>query len=341
MANNKKNNVLKKIILMIFLISLGLFYFNYEIGPYDKGGDEKILVDIPKGSGLLDIGDILKENKVIKNKLFFITLAKITKMDKGIKAGNYMIPVSYSNKDILSLVNSGKVYRDVVKVTIPEGYEAHQIAEKLSNVGLVDKNIFLELVKKPNEFEEKYSFLKEENITSLEGFLFPDTYFFDKKYSEKVIIDIMLKRFGEVYNDDYRQRKEELNLSLNQFITLASIIEREARAEKERPIISAVFYNRINIDMPLQSCATVQYILGERKKVLSYEDVRIDSPYNTYKHKGLPPGPIASPGEASIKAALYPSDDKYLYFVAKKDGTHSFSLRYEEHLKRKEENERE
>lgn len=338
---NKKNNVLKKIILIIILISLGLFYFNYEIGPYDSNSSEKTLVDIPKGSGLIDISDVLKNKKVIKNKLFFIVLAKITHMDKGIKAGSYNIPLSYSNNDILKLINSGKVYRDIVKVTIPEGYEANQIAEKLYSEGLVDKDKFLKLVNSPDMFKEKYDFLKEKNISSLEGFLFPDTYFIDRKYSEEVIIDIILKRFNEVYKEEYRKRKDELGLELNQFITLASIVEREAKLENERPIISAVFYNRIKIDMPLQSCATVQYVLGERKKVLSYEDIRIDSPYNTYKHKGLPPGPISSPGEASIKAVLYPSDTEYLYFVAKKDGSHSFSVNYDDHLKRKNENEKE
>lgn len=333
--------ILNKLIILILFIAIGLFYFNYQIGPYDSNSSKNILIDIPKGSGLIDISDILKDKNVIKNKMFFITLAKITHMDKGIKAGSYNIPLSYSNKEILKLINSGKVYRDIVKVTIPEGYEAHQIAEKLYSEGLVDKDKFLELISNPNMFQEKYSFLEEENISSLEGFLFPDTYFFDKKYSEEVIIDIMLKRFSEVYKEEYKKRKNELGLDLNQFITLASIVEREAKVESERPVISAVFYNRINIDMPLQSCATVQYVLGERKKVLSYEDIRIDSPYNTYKHKGLPPGPISSPGEASIKAVLYPSDTNYLYFVAKKDGSHSFSVNYEDHLKSKTENEKE
>ncbi len=342
MRNRKRNKGKKRFLISVILIlcvfSVGLFYFNLQIGPYDKDSDEHVLITIPKGAGLLEISDILSQKKVIKNKYFFAGLAKISHMNNGIKAGMYNIPKSFSNKEILVLLNSGKVYRDIIKVTIPEGFESYKIAEKLSNLGLVDPDKFTNLVRSPSVFEEKFPFLKEEGITSLEGFLFPDTYFLDKKYSEEQMIEIMLKRFNDVYKVEYKKRQEELGFSLNQLITMASIIEREAKLEEERPIISAVFHNRLKIDMSLQSCATVQYVLKERKPVLSYEDVRIDSPYNTYKNKGLPPGPIASPGEASIKAALYPADEKYLYFVAKKDGGHSFSVNYDEHLKRKAEN---
>ncbi|SHJ64603.1 endolytic transglycosylase MltG [Tepidibacter formicigenes] len=329
---------LKISILMVIIIACGLVYFNIQTGPYDESSNEKVLVNIPSGSSLNKISDILFEKKLIKNKLFFVSVAKINNMDKDIKAGIYNIPKSLSNKEILFLLNSGKVYKDIIKVTIPEGFEANQIADRLSTLGIVDREKFLELVNNPSIFKEKYPFLNSENIISLEGFLFPDTYFIDKNYSEKVIIDIMLKRFNEIYNAEYKKRQKELGLNLNEIITIASIIEREAKLDKERPLVSAVFYNRININMPLQSCATVQYVLGERKSVLSYDDIKIDSPYNTYKNNGLPPSPIASPGEKSIKAALYPEDVDYLYFVAKKDGSHSFSKTYNEHLKRKAEN---
>ncbi|SHH08276.1 endolytic transglycosylase MltG [Tepidibacter thalassicus] len=327
-----------KAILIVIFIALGLVYFNIQVGPYDSKSNEKVIVSIPRGSSLNETAGILVDKEVVKNKWFFIIVAKINHMDKGIKAGTYSISKSFSNKKILALLNSGKVYKNIVKVTIPEGFEANQIANRFSNLGLVDREKFLELVNNPSVFKSKYPFLNDKNIVSLEGFLFPDTYFIDKNYSEKVIIDIMLKRFNEIYDEDYKKRQKEMGLNLNEVITMASIIEKEAKLDEERPIISAVFYNRMNINMPLQSCATVQYVLGERKSVLSYNDIKIDSPYNTYKNNGLPPGPIASPGEKSIKAALYPADVDYLYFVAKKDGSHSFSKTYSEHLKRKFEN---
>ncbi|WFD09010.1 endolytic transglycosylase MltG [Tepidibacter hydrothermalis] len=328
-------------IFIVLIIASGLVYFNIQTGPYDSSSEKQVLVDIKKGSSLNSVSEILFEKKLIKNKLFFKITAKVNDMDKGIKAGLYKINQSYSNKEILDILNSGRVYKDLVKVTIPEGFEAHQIAERISKLGLVDKNKFMDLVNNPSVFSENYKFLNEEDILSLEGYLFPDTYFFNKSYSEEDVINVMLKRFDEIYTDEYKKVQDEKNLTLNQVISLASIVEREARLDEERNVIAGVFYNRMDIKMPLQSCATVQYILGERKPNLSFDDIKIDSPYNTYKNAGLPPGPIASPGKKSIEAALYPDDVDYLYFVAKKNGSHSFSKTYNEHLKRKAENESE
>lgn len=336
---------MKKVFIMcifiVLIIASGLVYFNIQTGPYDSSSEKQVLVDIKKGSSLNSVSETLFEKKLIKNKLFFKITAKVNDMDTGIKAGLYKINQSYSNKEVLDILNSGRVYKDLVKVTIPEGFEAHQIAERISKLGLVDKNKFMDLVNKPSIFSENYKFLNEKDILSLEGYLFPDTYFFNKSYSEQDVINVMLKRFDEVYTDEYEKVQNEKQLTLNQVISLASIVEREARLDEERNIIAGVFYNRMDVKMPLQSCATVQYILGERKPNLSFDDIKIDSPYNTYKNAGLPPGPIASPGKKSIEAALYPDDVDYLYFVAKKNGSHSFSKTYNEHLKRKAENESE
>lgn len=336
---------MKKVFIMcifiVLIIASGLVYFNIQTGPYDSSSEKQVLVDIKKGSSLNSVSETLFAKKLIKNKLFFKITAKVNNMDTGIKAGLYKVNQSYSNKEILDILNSGKVYKDLVKVTIPEGFEAHQIADRLSNLGLADKDKFMGLVNNPSVFSENYTFLNEEDILSLEGYLFPDTYFFDKNYSEEDVINVMLKRFDEIYTDEYKKVQDEKNLTLNQVISLASIVEREARLDEERNVIAGVFYNRMDIKMPLQSCATVQYILGERKSNLSFDDIKIDSPYNTYKNAGLPPGPIASPGKKSIEAVLYPDDVDYLYFVAKKNGSHSFSKTYNEHLKRKAENESE
>ncbi|WP_099188165.1 endolytic transglycosylase MltG [Tepidibacter mesophilus] len=328
-------------IFIVLIIASGLVYFNIQTGPYDSSSNKQVLVDIKKGSSLDSLSQTLFEKELIKNKLFFKITAKVNNMDTGIKAGLYNINQSRSNKEILDILNSGRVYKDLVKITIPEGFEAHQIADRISQLGLGNKDKFMDLVNNPVNFSDDYKFLNEGDILSLEGYLFPDTYFFDKKYSEKDIINVMLKRFDEIYTDEYKKVQDEKNLTLNQVISLASIIEREARLDKERSVIAGVFYNRMNINMPLQSCATVQYILGHRKSNLSFDDIRIDSPYNTYKNSGLPPGPIASPGKKSIEAALYPQNVDYLYFVAKKDGSHSFSKTYNDHLKRKVENESE
>ncbi|KXZ39665.1 UPF0755 protein [Alkalithermobacter thermoalcaliphilus JW-YL-7 = DSM 7308] len=325
-------------ILIILFIFTTIAYFYNQIGPYDKKSIDEVIVKIPKGSSVYEVADILFENHLIKSKLFFVNLSRITNKDKNIKAGTYKIPQYFSNKEILELLNSGKIYKDFIIVTIPEGFELKQIAQRLEQQGLVDKNKFIDLANDVDNFKREFDFLNEEGITSLEGYLFPDTYYLEKTFSEEAIIRLMLRRFSEVYNKEIRQRQKELGLSLNELITLSSIIEREAKLDNERALISAVFHNRMKIDMPLQSCATVQYVIGERKAILSNSDIQIDSPYNTYKNKGLPPGPIASPGEASIKAALYPADVDYLYFVAKKDGSHSFATNYNDHLKNRREN---
>jgi len=165
----------------------------------------------------------------------------------------------------------------------------------------------------------------------LEGFLFPNTYMIEKDWTQKEIIDMLLSEFNKVWSEKYQQRADELGKSVKEVVTMASMVEKEAKVANERPLIASVFYNRVNINMKLQSCATVQFILGVAKYPLLYSDLEIDSPYNTYIYYGLPPGPIASPGEASLTASLYPDDSDYLYFRAQKDGSHRFSRTLEEH----------
>jgi UPF0755 protein len=235
-------------------------------------------------------------------------------------------------EEIMTQLLSGKA--DTVRFTIPEGYDIRRVTEKLSAEGFIDAEIFQQEITS-GVFD--YDFLADvpAGPDRLEGFLFPDTYEIFIAANEHDIIDKMLYQFSKVFPEESAARAKELNMSVRELITLASIIEREAQVPADRPVISSVFYNRLNIGMPLQSCATVQYILGEQKPVLSIADTQIDSPYNTYLIPGLPPGPIASPGADSIKAALYPADTRYIYFVAKGDGSHAFSETYDQFLKDK------
>jgi UPF0755 protein len=235
-------------------------------------------------------------------------------------------------EEIMELLLTGKA--DTLRFTIPEGYDIKRVTAKLAEEGLINQEAFLKEIES-GQFD--YEFLKDAPAgpDRLEGFLFPETYEIFATANEHDIIDKMLYQFNKVFTAEYYARAEELGMSVREVITLASIIEREARVPEDRPIIASVFYNRLTIDMPLQSCATVQYILGEQKPVLSIKDTQIESPYNTYQNLGLPPGPIASPGADSIKAALYPADTNYLYFLAKGDGSHAFSSTYEQFLRDK------
>ena len=220
-----------------------------------------------------------------------------------------------------------------LKIDIPEGYEIYKVADLLESKGLIDKDKFYYLIDNGN-FD--YDFIAEipEREMRLEGYLFPDTYEFVPN-DEFGIINEMLGRFEEFYLK-YKESIDNSYLSLDEVITLASIIEREA-GSADKLLVSSVFHNRINsTDYPyLQSCATVQYVLKERKPVLSVEDTKIDSPYNTYINKGLPIGPIASPGEESIAAALNPAQTNYYFFVLGSDGKHHFTTTYQEHLQNK------
>lgn len=336
---NDKNNNKGKIIallIVIVLIVAGKSYYKKGFLPVGTANPKEIVIEIPTGSSSANISNILYEEGLIRNKFIFKIAVKNKGSDGKLKAGTFILNTGMDVNKIIDELTKGGKNENVVQFTIPEGYEIRQMAGKLSEQGLVDKDRFLELVSDKNYFQDKHLFLKElEEGQGLEGFLFPSTYEVYKGATEEEIIDKMLAQFNEIYEKDIKDDMNKYDLSLNQLVTLASIIEREGKLDEERELISAVFHNRLNQGMLLQSCATVQYVLGERKEVLSDKDVQIQSEFNTYIHQGLPPNPIASPGKKSLIAALNPADVDYLYFRTKEDGTgaHTFSKTYEEHLK--------
>lgn len=332
MRNIKRIKIIIPIILLILLIIIPISLYNGGLEPKNKTkGEEIIRIELPLGSSVESIANQLQQNGVIKSALAFRIYSKLQNTGSKYRAGIYYLDSGMSIDEITEIIQHGKGFVEIVKFTIPEGFEVRMIVDRLVEQGLGEEEKFYEIINN-NPFE--YDFLKDlpENSVPLEGYLFPDTYEVYKAAKEEDIIKIMLDQFDKVFTDEYKKRAEELNMSINEVITLASIIEREAKADKERKVVSSVFHNRLKINMLLGSCATVQYILQERKDVLLTKDLEIVSPYNTYKNPGLPPGPIASPGKKSIEAALYPDDTEYLYFVAEKNGTHHFSKTYGEHL---------
>ena len=273
---------------------------------------------------------------MIKNEYVFRLVSKIENKEGKYKAGKYVLSNGMSQHEIMDKLVKGGISKDTITFTIPEGFELKQIADRLENNGVVNKERFLELCSKASNFSSEFSVLKEvPSDHSLEGYLYPDTYEIYADAKEEDIIRKMLNKFDSVYTNDIKDKAKKLNMDINQVITLASIIEREGMVDNERAIISGVFHNRIKKDQKLESCATVQYILGERKENLTEKDTRIESKYNTYLYKGLPPGPIASPGIKSIQAAVAPEETDYLFFVANGDGTHTFTRTYQEHLNAK------
>lgn len=323
--------------LMIAVVTAGLLMtgcsgvvesMNEAMDPSDT---TEIHVVIPSGASTTKIADILESEGLIRNATLFKVLSKDLGADGKMQAGEYIVSKSMSSEGMINKFISGDVYIETFMFTIPEGFERRQIAEKLAGEGLIDETRFNALLA---EKSFDYRFLESiDAATSLEGFLFPETYEMKAGSNEEAIINKMLSQFNVIFKDEYYNRAEELGMTINEVITLASVIEREAQLDTERALVSGVFHNRINKGWKLQSCATVQYILGERKEVLSYDDIAIESPFNTYINAGLPPSPIASPGEKSIIAALYPEETDYMFFVASGDnnGSHIFSKTLAEH----------
>lgn len=290
--------------------------------------EESITVTIAEGTGTSAIAQQFKEAGIIKYPSVFKLISRAGDYNSNIRPGVITVENGMSYNEILELLCSDT--RGAVSFVVPEGFEQKQIAQRLEEEGLCSAEEF----EAATHDDYDYSFIQilSERDKRLEGYLYPDTYSIVPGTSAHDIIDMMLSEFDKQVTEEYRARAKEMDMSLDEIITLASVIERETDSDEERAKVAGVFHNRINQNMNLQSCATVQYILGERKAVLSIADTKIDSPYNTYINPGLPLGPIANPGIECIKAALYPEETEYLYFVAGPDGKHIFSKTYEEHL---------
>ncbi len=304
---------------LIFLIAI--LFITSVYFPLEENSATQKVVNIPSGTNAKEIVDVLEENEIIrKNNYTFRILIKLLKLEDQLKYGEYNLSPSMNMLQILDKLVKGEVI--VYKITIPEGYTCIKIAELLDKKEVAEKEVFLKLVKDG----EKTS----------EGNLFPDTYEVPKKYGAEKIVKLMLSNFNQIaIENKFTEKAEKIGFSLDEIIILASIIEKEAKFSEEKNKVSSVFHNRLKKGMKLQSCATIQYILEEPKERLDENDLKIDSPYNTYLYKGLPPGPICNPGLDSIMAALEPEKEDYLYFVLGENGRHIFSKTYQEHLKNK------
>ncbi len=312
------------IVSCILVISVFVIYQLYI--PLNSKSPQIRVIEISKGMDAKGIAYLLKEERLIKNGLIFRVLAKVRGVEDRLQAGEYELSSSMNLSRILSKIEKGEVL--VHSFTIPEGYNIRQIAQILEEKGLAGKESFIALTKDAK-------FISQLGIPakSLEGYLFPDTYrVFREMKEEEEIIKFLVSQFNKKVTEEDRKRAEELGFTFHEIIILASIIEKETSAPEERMLISSVFHNRLKAKRPLQADPTVIYALGETfAGNLDKEDLGIDSPYNTYKYRGLPPGPIGNPGREAIQAALYPADVGYLYFVSRNDGTHEFSSSLEEH----------
>jgi UPF0755 protein len=303
----------------------GVFYYKATHPLVKENNQAAVSVEIKSGMTLNKISSLLEDRDLIGNSLVFQMLAYLQEKQGQIQIGEYELSPSMTPMDILEVVTSGKTILHAV--TIPEGYRITEIAALLEVKGLVNAEKFIQETKN-KELIQSVGI----GVNSLEGYLFPETYNFSKNTSERKIIQSLVDIYHEkIKKHELRKRAQSSKLSFHQVMTLASLIEKETGIDEERKLISSVFHNRLRKKMLLQTDPTVIYAMADFDGNIRKKDLQVDSPYNTYRYKGLPPGPIASPGIKSIIAALEPSESDYLYFVSRKDGSHQFSSNLMDH----------
>lgn len=332
-SSNKRSfirGILAKLMMLTLLCLLGsLFLLRFYWQPIgtEQAPITKSFQVLPNTSSS-QIAQALYQEGLIRNPTAFLIYLRYSGSDRSLKAGEYNLSDTMSIQEIVQELCQGVV--NYTKVTIPEGYTLDQIESVLLEKGLIDQERFRKVIRESQfAFDFLQDSLPDEN--RLEGFLFPATYNITKGMTELEIIEMMLKCFERNVNPDIRQKAALQGLSVPDLVTLASIVEKEARLAEERPVIAGVLFNRLRINMPLQVDATIQYALGQHRDRIYYQDLEVESPYNTYRNLGLPPGPIASPGMSSIEAVLNPAVHDYYYYVAKPDGSHVFSRTLDEH----------
>ncbi|MBR3628705.1 MAG: endolytic transglycosylase MltG [Elusimicrobia bacterium] len=309
MAKGRKIIILTVVVIIAMIVAF--------IIPYVAKENRTVELLIPKGASPHKIAKILKDSDVITSQEIFLLLIKFYGYSTKLQAGLYDFNTKDSLNTIINKIKNGESKN--IKVTIPEGFNIKQIARVLSEYNICNEQKFISLAKEQ----------------SMEGYLFPNTYFLLPQMSEQEVINVMSDEFNKFWTKEKEERLKQINKSKKDIIILASIVEKEAIADTERPIIAGVFLNRLAKGMRLESCSTVLYAMGINKERLSFEDLKFESPYNTYKYKGLPPGPICNPGAKAIDAVLYPQATDSLYFVSKGNGTHYFSSTFEQHVKNK------
>jgi len=340
------------LLIIVLTISLRVLYL---MGPVDRESENSISVIIESGTSGRQIANKLYNSNLIRSKTLFNILVSVKGYENSLKAGIYNINPSYDMEGIIDLLVDGRIA--TFRFTIPEGFTVEEIASRLSVLTPYTEEDYLNYARQ--DLGRSYLNISTEGINYLlEGYLYPDTYIIPQEYNPEQIYDVMLSvyekrwlnKFNKIYsalNSDSHNNnnnttdyvhEESFSEIVSQFtiqeiMTIASLIEKEAKLDEEKSMVAAVIYNRLKSNMLLQIDATIQYIMDDRKERVLYSDLTIDSPYNTYVYPGLPPGPISNPGSSSIKAALNPAEVDYLFYFARKDGSHVFSRSYKEHLK--------
>ena len=314
----------------IFIIGAVLIFADPQPVKYSSNGnaEKKVHVKITRGMTTAEIAEQLSSKGVISNSWKFRILSRMRGYDGQMKTGTYIFTAGMSDEEVFEIILNGA--KHLARLTIPEGFTVKEIAARLYELDLADREDFL----KAAENFKPYNYITPNaNVFyAAEGFLFPETYEIESDYSIEEILKLMSDEFDKRLTDEMRAKAKEMNLSIYELVTLASLVEKEVRYAEDRPVVAQILLKRLKMNMPLQTDATLQYLMDAPKEDVSIEDTKIDSPYNTYQNAGLPPGPIANPGIEAIEAVLNPADTDYLYFVADREGHNHYAYSYEEHL---------
>ena len=327
----KRIGILLGSILAIFLVAFTLLYMQSG----DANDQIARTIEISPGESASSVAAKLVASEIIKSRGGWLLALRLTGGENRIQAGKYLLSPSQTYLEIILALTQGEVMPpELLKVTFPEGESIYKMGVQLEKAKYTAWPNFQELVSShiATELQEEFIFLKDIPTRSLEGYLFPDTYKMDPNLSVQEVVRMMVDRFTEVVIPVWEKNRHRTKFSLHELLTLASIVEKEAQIPGERPVIASVYLNRLRIGMKLDADPTVKYALENPQKVVRLEDLKVDSPYNTYTRAGLPPGPICNPGIESIRAVLFPAATDFLFFVADSTGKHIFSKTHEEHL---------
>ncbi|MCK5122826.1 MAG: endolytic transglycosylase MltG [Candidatus Pacebacteria bacterium] len=337
----KINRTIKRIIIIftvfVLLFFIAIIYIQNSINtPYNIQDNTKKEFVIQSGESVQQIADNLENENLIKKADLFKFYVWRENLASKLQAGNYELSTMMIIPEIADLFIGGKIKSDQIKITIPEGFLNKEIDERLASNNLIKKGEFVKFDEDHNLDLLRYSFLedKPENI-GLQGYYFPDTYIYYKDSTIENIVIKMLDNFDNKLSQDLKEEIKKQKKSIFEIIILASIIEKEAGFVEDMGKVASVFQNRLDIGKALESDATINYITGSGRAQSTYDDLKIDSPYNTYKYSGLPPAPISNPGIEAIKAAVYPEETDYFYFLTDKNKKTIFSVSYDEHLRSK------
>ena len=317
----------RRLLIVALIATAGILAALWFLGTIQRpapGNDEIVLVNIPRGTPFAQVVNLLDEKGLIRSRLLFRAMAYFYNAPQQIKAGEYEFARTLPQVEMLRKLMDGDVKKH--PVVVPEGFTVRKIAERLAAKGLVDEKEFLRLARDRDTLAAV-----KIPATSAEGFLFPDTYNLDRTMDARTILKTMSDRFQVKVTGAMIEQARAQGLGLKEWVTLASIIEKETGRKEEMPIVSAVFHNRLRIRMPLQSDPTVIYGIENFDGNLTRKHLERQNPYNSYLNRGLPPGPICNPGMDALTATLNPAPVPYLYFVSRNDGSHQFSATLAEH----------